>query len=41
MKLFDNPDEMKGIREKTRTIRLIDSSNFIERPEGKLAKLLS
>jgi len=27
----DNPDEMKGIREKTRTGRLLGSNDFVER----------
>ena len=35
----DNPDEMKGIREKTRTGRLRGTNNFIERLEGQLKSL--
>ena len=35
----DNPDEMKGIREKTRTGRPLGTNDFIERLEGQLKRL--
>ena len=35
----DNPDEMKGIREKTRTGRPFGPNDFIERLEGQLKRL--
>ena len=35
----DNPDEMKGIREKTRTGRLLGSNDFVERLEGQLKRV--
>jgi len=35
----DNPDEMKGIREKTRTGRPLGTNDFTERLEGKLKRL--
>ena len=35
----DNPDEMKGIREKTRTGRPLGTNDFIERLEGRLKRL--
>lgn len=34
----DNPDEMKGIREKTRTGRPLGPNDFIERLEGQLKR---
>jgi hypothetical protein len=41
IKAPDNPDEMKGIREKTRTGRPLGTNDFIERLEGQLKRLLS
>jgi hypothetical protein len=35
----DNPDEMKGIREKTRTGRPMGTNDFMERLEGQLKRL--
>jgi len=35
----DNPDETKGIREKTRTGRPLGTDDFIERLEGQLKRL--
>jgi len=35
----DNPEEMKGIREKTRTGRPLGSNDFIERLEGQLKRI--
>ncbi len=35
----DNPDEMKGIREKTRIGRPLGTNDFIERLEGQLKRL--
>jgi len=35
----DNPDEMKGIREKTRTGRPLGTNDFIERLEGQLKRV--
>ena len=35
----DNPDEMKGIREKTRTGRPLGLNDFIERLEGQLKRV--
>ncbi|MEA3453307.1 MAG: hypothetical protein U9R12_00080 [Candidatus Caldatribacteriota bacterium] len=35
----DNPDEMEGIREKTRTGRPLGTNDFIERLEGQLKRL--
>jgi putative transposase len=35
----DNPDEIKGIREKTRTGRPLGTNDFIERLEGQLKRL--
>jgi len=35
----DNPDEIKGIREKTRTGRPLGTDDFIERLEGQLKRL--
>jgi len=35
----DNPDKTKGIREKTRTGRLLGTNDFIERLEGQLNRL--
>lgn len=35
----DNPDEMKGIKEKTRTGRSLGMNDFIERLEGQLRRL--
>ena len=35
----DNLDEMKGIREKTRTGRPLGTNDFIERLEGQLKRL--
>ena len=35
----DNPDEMKGIREKTRTGRPLGTNDFIESLEGQLKRL--
>jgi len=34
----DNPDEIKGIREKTRTGRPLGTDDFIERLEGQLKR---
>ena len=34
IELPDDPDEMKGIREKTRTGRPLGTDDFIERLEG-------
>jgi len=36
----DHPDEMKGIREKTRTGRPLGPNDFIERLEGQLKRVL-
>ena len=39
-KIFaDNPDEMKGIRKKTRTAWPLGTNDFIERLEGQLKRL--
>lgn len=35
----DNPDEIKGIREKTRAVRPLGTNDFIERLEGQLKRL--
>jgi len=35
----DNPDEMKGIREKTRTGRPLGTNDFVERLEGQLKRV--
>ena len=35
----DNPDEMKGIREKTRTGRLLGSNDFVEILKGQLKRV--
>ncbi len=35
----NNPDEMKGIREKIRTGRPLGTNDFIERLEGQLKRL--
>jgi hypothetical protein len=35
----DNPDEMKGIREKTRAGRPLGTDDFIEKLEGQLKRL--
>jgi len=35
----DNPDEMKGIREKSKTGRLLGSNDFIERLGGQLKRV--
>jgi len=35
----DNPEEMKGIREKTRTGRPLGTNDFIERLERQLKRL--
>jgi putative transposase len=35
----DNPDEMKGIREKTKTGRPLGTNDFVERLEGQLKRL--
>ena len=35
----DNPDEMKGIKEKTRTSRPLGTNDFIERLEGQLKRV--
>ena len=36
----DNPDEMDGIREKTRTGQPLGTSDFVERLEGQLKRFL-
>jgi len=35
----DNPDEIKGIREKTRTGRPLGTNDFIERLKGQLKRV--
>jgi len=35
----DNPEEMKGVREKTRTGRPLGTNDFIERLEKQLKRL--
>jgi hypothetical protein len=35
----NNPDEMKGIRGKTKTGRPLGTNDFIEKLEGKLQRL--
>jgi len=35
----DNPDEIKGIKEKTRTGRPLGSNYFVERLEGQLKRV--
>ena len=37
--LPDNSDEMKGIREKTRTGRPFGTNDFVERLEGQLKRV--
>jgi putative transposase len=37
----DSPDEIKGIREKTRAGRPLGTDDFIERLEGQLKRFLS
>jgi len=39
IKAPDNPDEMKGIREMTRTGRPLGTNDFVERIEGQLKRL--
>ena len=35
----DNPDEIKGIREKTRVVRPLGTNDFVERLEGQLKRV--
>ena len=35
----DNPDKMKGIKEKTRADRPLETSDFVERLEGQLQRV--
>ena len=37
---LDNSEEMKGIREKTRSGRSLGTNDFIERLEGQLKRFL-
>jgi putative transposase len=39
IEVSDNPDEMKGIREKTRTGRPLGTNDFIERLERQLKRI--
>ena len=35
----DNPDEIKGIREKTKVVRPLGTNDFVERLEGQLQRV--